>query len=495
MKFLGDLDTSDLLLLDVKYAKWRNDEGKYEDYIMLLLKNVITNQKMVYNIKEPEMKIWFVKEEYRNFEHNLTHIDIDKTYTKTFKYKNIIYDIAKEAGPEYVKFVKQCTEQRKFKSAKNVHRYPYVFGSDLDIENYYRIMWRLHYHNEHIKIDCSRLMIDIETDGIEFKGMALHGEVPINAISITDTVTKNVHMFLLKNMVRENPLVEKFENNVDAFIERCHKELDPKFGKHEYNIYMFDDEVTMISHALKFIKDIERDFNGIWNMGFDFVYITDRLKELGVDPLDLFTSNEFAIREYYYFNDTKAGKLIEKRDFIKISSKSIYMDNMQVYGKLRKGRGVLPSLRLDSIGERETGHNKIDYSDIATIKTLVYVDYELFVMYAMVDTMLMESIDDRTNDTTNYLIRALENASSYKELFSPTKFLKNRYTLELLRENKVPGNNINIDYDANYDDNNDSDEVKFDGAVVGDSVLNAHVGIKIYGVRSKHIFKNVVDMD
>ena len=495
MKFLGDLDTSNLLLLDVKYATMKNENNKKEDYLMLLLKNVVTGEKMVYNIKEPEMEVWFMKEEFRNYTHNLTHTDIDKTYTKKFKYKNLIFDIAKEAGPQYQNYVKQCFEQRKYKSAKNVHRYPYVFGSDLDIENYYRIMWRIHYHNENIKIENTTLMIDIEVDGIEFAGIPLEGEVPINAISITDKEDKECHLFLLKNSVRPNPQIQVFEDNIDSFKDLCHKTFDEKFGRHEYNVYMFEDEDVMLKCALKFIKDKDKDFNSVWNLGFDFLYIVHRLENLGIDPVEHLTSEKFAVREYYYFSDKKAGQIIEKRDYIKTSTTSIYVDAMLVYGKLRKGRGVLPSLRLDFIAEREIDEQKIDYSDIATIKTLAYVNYELFSLYAIKDTLLMEGIENRTNDITNYLIRAIENASSYKELFSPTKFLKNRYTLELLRVGKVPGNNINIDYDASYDDKTDDDEILFDGAVVGDSKLNAHVGIDIYGVPSMFVFRNVVDMD
>ena len=193
-----------------------------------------------------------------------------------------------------------------------------------------------------------------------------------------DKEDKECHLFLLKNSVRPNPQIQEFENNIDSFKDLCHETFDKKFGRHEYNVYMFEDEDVMLKCALKFIKDKDKDFNSVWNLGFDFLYIVHRLENLGIDPLEHLTSEKFAVREYYYFSDKKAGQIIEKRDYIKTSTTSIYVDAMLVYGKLRKGRGVLPSLRLDFIAEREIDEQKIDYSDIATIKTLAYLNYVLF---------------------------------------------------------------------------------------------------------------------
>ena len=71
MKFLGDLDTSKMILLDVKYAK---DED-YNDFAMFLFKNMETGNKIVYNIQNPKMEIFFLKEEYRNVDYSQIAID------------------------------------------------------------------------------------------------------------------------------------------------------------------------------------------------------------------------------------------------------------------------------------------------------------------------------------------------------------------------------------------------------------------------------------
>ena len=51
-----------------------------------------------------------------------------------------------------------------------------------------------------------------------------------------------------------------------------------------------------------------------------------------------------------------------------------------------------------------------------------------------------------------------------------------------------------MDYAKDYADDGDREQ-KFDGAVVGDPELNGHVGEKIFGKRSKYVFRHIIDED
>jgi DNA polymerase elongation subunit (family B) len=494
MKFLGDIDTSNLILLDVKYSKIKNEQGHFEDYAMVLLKNIKTGEKKVFNIKEPEMEIFFVKPEFRNFDYNLSAIERDKTSPKKVKFRNVINEIAKEAGGEWDKYRKECIEQGQYRAMKNLQHYNYVFGSDLELPDYYRCMWNINYHNPDLKVHLTKSFLDIEVDGIESKGVPVDGTCPINAVSLTDGESKTCYSFLLRNAVRDNPLIAEFEANIDDFYKLCHETFDEEFPGFKYQVFMFDDEVTLIKALFSLIRKLDRDFCSIWNMGYDIPYIIKRCIELDIDYVDLMTDPDFAVRDVYYWADHKTGVVVEKKDFLNMSSRTIFTDAMLNYGKIRKGRGVLRSIKLNAIAKLELGSTKMDYHEEANIKTLPYVNYIMFVLYNMKDTLLLYGIESKTEDIDNLFSRATANGSMYRSVFSQTKFLKNRYYIECYKDGFISGNNANMDYASSYDDKED-DDVKFDGAVVGDPELNSHVGVSIFGKRSKYVFKYVVDMD
>lgn len=494
MKFLGDLDTSDLILLDIKHSRLKTEEGRSEDYAMVLLKNVRTGEKFVYNIKDPEIELHFAKPEERNFDYNLTAIERDRTFIKKVKARSVINEIVKEAGGEWKQYYDRCREQGNYKAFKNIHHYPYVFGSDLDVADYYRCMWTIHYHNPNTQVKLTKMFMDIEVDGIDTRGVPLDGVAPINAVSITDTESKTCYAFLLRNACRENPQIAEFEEHIDEFYEKCHEEFDKEFPGFQYKVFMFDNEVQLLTGLFTLIKKLDRDFCAIWNMGYDIPYIIARCNVLGIDPVELITDRDFAVRDLYYWNDSRAGMPVEKKDYFNSSTRTIYTDAMLNYGKIRKGGSVIRSLKLNYVSTLELDEQKLDYSKEANIKTMPYVNYMMFVLYNMKDTLLMHNIENRTDDIDNLFSRAIANGSSYKEVFSQTKFLRNRFFVECYKDGFISGNNANMDYAAAYGASED-DGVGYDGAVVGDPELNCHVGVNVFGKRSKYVFKYVVDMD
>lgn len=496
MKFLGDIDSKNLILLDVKYNKVKTDEGFYTDYAMILLKNVATGEKFVYNIREPEMDIWFAKEEYRDYDWNEMALEREKLFAKRVKYRNVLREIVKEDHTgEWKDYLERCKETRNFRAMKNVFHMPYSFGADLDICDYYRCMWKLFYHNPDLQVKLTKCYLDIETDGIDMIGVPLDGACPINAISLTDGETLTCYEFLLRNSVKDNPLIEEFEKTLETEFPKKFEETfsDEAFKGFKYQIMMFDNEVEMLEAFFKKFKELDRDFCGIWNAGYDIPYIIARMGVLGMDPNEYFCDDDFAVKEIRYWHDERNGEIVNKKDFIMCNSRTIFTDCMLNYGKIRKGGKKIHSLKLNNVAFDEVGDTKIDYRDEANIKTLPYVNYILFVLYSMKDTMLMHRIESLTEDIDNVFSRATTNGTAYKAIFSQTKYLKNRYYLECWLDGFISGNNANMDYSAIY--GKDEDKEKFDGAVVGDPKLNRHTGVELFGKKSKYVFRYVVDMD
>ena len=124
--------------------------------------------------------------------------------------------------------------------------------------------------------------------------------------------------------------------------------------------------------------------------------------------------------------------------------------------------------------------------------------------------MLQMGIERKTHDLEAIFHRAYFNATDYDSIFSQTIFLKNRIFLDYYRElNLIKGNNINIKYDNKFDEESEEYELDddgnpdwarpiskgYEGALVGDPLLNSHEGEFIYGNQSMYIFNYVIDFD
>ncbi|MBF1106937.1 MAG: hypothetical protein HXL57_00335 [Solobacterium sp.] len=498
-KVFGELPHSkDHLLLNVFYHRpdWESP-GKH-DYASIVFKDVNTGRKWIQTIEDPRYMMYIVKPQYRDYTHYPSYMPLDRCDQKIVKFKNIINEIVKVGGKKLADYKEWCNKNNK-SAKKNLHHYPYVLATDYPYTNYFRCEWMLHYHDYDMQYSLTKVFADIEVDGIDAPGFPTADICPINAVAVVDAETKTVHSFLLRNP--ENPLIEQFEKNLPNFIDKCHNTFDESYGELNYEIHMYDTEIDMITEVFRLFNTLARDFILFWNMAFDIPYFIDRIKALGHDPMKIMCDPEFIQDELYYRKDHRHHDFKTKNDVFTCTSKSVYLDQMSQYIKIRKARSELKTVRLNAIAKAELNDEKLDYSDEANIKTLPYENYELFVLYNIKDTLLQYGIEMKTHDIDNVFQRSLINATQYESAFSQTILLKNRAYLSYYKQGFIIGNNNNIDYGNRGFDNDgadkdeDDDEEGFAGALVGDPMLNEKVGVEILGRPSKFIFSRVIDYD
>lgn len=497
-KVFGELPHSkDHLLLNVFYHRpdWESP-GKH-DYASIVFKDVSTGRKWIQTIEDPQYMMYIVKPQYRDYTHYPSYMPLDRCDQKIVKFKNIINEIVKVGGKKLADYKEWCNKNNK-SAKKNLHHYPYILATDYPYTNYFRCEWMLHYHDYDMQYSLSKVFADIEVDGIDAPGFPTADICPINAVAVVDAETKTVHSFLLRNP--ENPLIEQFEKSLPNFIDKCHKTFDESYGELNYEIHMYDTEIDMITEVFRLFNTLARDFILFWNMAFDIPYFIDRIKALGHDPMKIMCDPEFIQDELYYRKDHRHHDFKTKNDVFTCTSKSVYLDQMSQYIKIRKARSELKTVRLNAIAKAELNDEKLDYSDEANIKTLPYENYELFVLYNIKDTLLQYGIEMKTHDIDNVFQRSLINATQYESAFSQTILLKNRAYLSYYKQGFIIGNNNNIDYgnrgfDSDADKDEDEDEEGFAGALVGDPMLNEKVGVEILGRPSKFIFSRVIDYD
>lgn len=514
------------MLLDMQYVKQNKQTGK-PDYLYIIWKNLDTMEKHLQIVPEPKMKIYFEKEEFRDHTYNKNYAKLEELEEKVVKYKDIPFAIAEDAGPSGKRLLAQAFETKNYRLLKNIQLYPYVFGADYDAVAWYRIEWRRNLHNERTK-KIKKGFLDIEVDGLEEKGMPNPMFSPINAVTLIDAYDKKVYTFLLtdrefKSNVSNHPsLVSEDDVKKDAirkemyehmwkeqhelmehtneFISKLHDMFDESYGDLEYNIYFYTDEKKMLIHLFQLINKLKLDFIGIWNISFDIPYIMKRLEALGLNPADVMCHPDFPTKTCYFKADVRNHDIKNKSDFFYISSYTIFYDQMELYASIRKGNSELRSYRLNDIGSIEVRDTKLDYSESGDIKTLPYKNYELFVIYNIKDVLLQMGIEEKTFDVDTFYVSSYINATPYDKVFKKTVALRNVQYLSFLKQDLIPGANINIfeqeevTYDDEKDDDDDDDD-SFEGALVANPIYNGYVGLPLYGRPSNCIFGNAIDFD
>ena len=490
---LGKFDSSQWLLMDVFYHRPTKDT-KFNDYAYIVLKNAQTGEKKLATAQNPEMLLYVVNEDCRDYTHSPSYMPLKECKQVRVKYKNVIKSIAEIGGKKTME-IYDYYKQNNFAGTKNLFRYPYVLGADYNYPDYLRIEWALHYHNPNIEIKLTKMYLDIEVDGIDIPGFPKYGECPINAVSLIDEESSTVYVYLLDNP--DNPQIDEYMKSIDERIAEYHAAFDETYGVLDYKILLYEDELEMLVQMFQLINTLKRDILLIWNgYGFDIPYIIERIKVLGANPVDVMCPKDFKTPYLEFHKDTSTYDWKAKNDTFNITAFTQYEDQMSNYIKIRKGKSELKTVKLNAIAWKELKDEKLDYSDEADIKTLPYKNYIKFVMYNIKDALLQMGIERKTNDSTAIFLNMIDNATPYKSIFSQTIVLKNYAYLSYYKQGYIIGNNRNIDYSKPRDGirkKKEKSDVK--GALVGDPLLNYNVGATLFGKPSNFIFRYVIDFD
>ena len=470
---------SDITLMDCvyhfPYAYENPKNAKYNIYkpdtMVILFKDNKTNEKKIHIIKKPKYVYYFRQEDpgYPMFFENKDNLIEIKCY-----YKDLEKSIATTLGKseEYENNI----ANRDFKANKDFHKDRRIFGSDININDFYRSRFAEQYTNRETHI--SRAFIDIETDNSFIGGeFPTEGNCPISAISYFDFDTKEIYTLLLD--IPKNPLIKKFINeyNEESFNEEYLAFLTNAVGGSEklkkFNldklkvyVYMYTREIELIGDLFHFINMRKPDFILAWNMAFDIPFIIDRIRVLGYHPEDIICNYDIDNKKYceYVIDELHKNEFAERGDYADISSYSIYLDQMIQFASRRKGK-IFRSYKLDAIGEITAGIKKLDYSDLTEdISEFAYLDYKRFVMYNMTDVLVQYCIEFKTDDIPYLYSKALMNSTQYKKVHRQTVYLANR-AIDRFKEygNFIMGNNLNKF--------KEKPEGKYEGAFVADPTL------------------------
>ena len=166
---------------------------------------------------------------------------------------------------------------------------------------------------------------------------------------------------------------------------------------------------------------------------------------LGGLPEDILGGNDLPNKTDYYYEDKRSFEFANKRDFFNCASNTHYSDQLINYAGLRKSQGAVKRVNLDAIGEKEIHSTKLDYHEEATIKTLPYVNYVLFVLYNINDVLLQKGIENKVKDVDNVYNISNINDVGFTDTLKQTVVFRGFMYTYLLTHGFVMGHNTNYD--------------------------------------------------
>ena len=491
---------ANLTLLNTIYIKPKKmDNGKYSPPVMTII--YIDNDTGIKHKKEivnPDYEYYILKDEY-NIDYNPLFLEREKLNKVVVPYNELEKDIAERTNN--LDFYYENIRNNNASANRKLHEHVRILGSDTNIEDHYRGRFGDLYKNDIIPITKSFLDIELDNRGENFNGHIEYGKYPINAVTVCMEHINKTFTFLLRN--EDNQSAIEFEKNLNqnTFIELkefIRKQVggiqgEKKYGltNMDYQMLFYDDEVSLIKDVFKSINTFKPDFVMAWNMAFDIPYCIERLRVLGTDPVDVLAHPDFNHKmAYYYIDERNSNAFAERGDFAKITSYSVYLDQMIHFASRRKSGKAINSFSLDSIGEMTVGIKKLDYRHITQdLSELPYIDYKTFVFYNIMDTIVQKCIEVKTGDIDYIFSKCTINNTRYHKGHRQTVYLTNRGRKDFKANEKefILGNNINaLNPDKSF---------IIPGAFVGDPMLvSDYSKIRLNGV-PVNLFDNCDDFD
>lgn len=462
---------SDLVILDATYhfPNKQQVEGYNgvktvytPDTMTIVYKDNTTGKKGIEVIENPKYVFYMLKNNIPTPNYDMFFTDMKNLDEITCRYRDVNKAIAEkldqyEGTTKYTDLFKKNVRDGNYKANMEFQKSRRVFGSDIPINDFYRMRFAEQYKNTETPV--SRAYLDIEVDvKLSPTDFPTNGNCPINAISYFEHDTKRLFTFLL-NQKDVNPKSNEFCTTVDnrAFNEEfkgflnetlgSEKVKDFKLENIQTKVLTYNDELTLLKDLFGYINYTKPDFLMVWNMSFDIPFIINRILALGGNPKEIMCIHDISplYENCNYIVDSDHEDFSTKGDYADITSYTVYLDQLIQFASRRRGGAQYRSYSLDYIGNEMAGVQKLHYENIAAnVMELPYNDYRTFVKYNMMDVLVQYCIEFKADDILYVFDKALLNCTEYKKVHRQTIYLSNRATIMFKNfGNYVLGNNLN----------------------------------------------------
>jgi len=245
---------------------------------------------------------------------------------------------------------------------------------------------------------------DIEVD-VTDEGFAEPEDAKNRINSISWVQYPNAYAFGLKPLTGQE--CADIEKNINEHVK--------KFGKEYKFIYkQYDNEADMLYDFLYNYARHAALIYGWFFWGYDWQYIYNRCtKRLGMDISWMSSTGQ-----WYEHRITVKGK---KRQ-IMLPYHKLIVDYMAIYKKWDRTIDVKENDTLDFVSEAALGIRKVKYP--GTLQELFNKDYNQYIFYNVIDSVLVELIDEHLKTMSTFL--GLGNITRVEAMsaFSPIQMLE-----------------------------------------------------------------------
>lgn len=463
--------------------------------LVIVYRDENTNEKKFHLIESPNMT-FYVANEGVDIPHHLDFIEKDKVEPVSVKYSDIGLELAKIAGEEYVRDYFNTLKKSSYWAKKKFHKLPFIFNSDMEINDYYKMKFLTTFKSEKKRI--SKSYFDIEVNISKIIGFPDEHVAPseIDLITYIHVDTKKSYTYIL--MTKDNPTIQHYMDNRIVYQQKMEEIIDADNEGFEFIFEFFDSELDLIKAFFQQVNQDKPDVCMAWNARFDLLTIINRLKnEFNVDIADLAHHPDFPkeVKHAFYYEDKKGRDLEKRSDYFQCSSYTLFMDQLVLYASIRSAQ-TQRSYSLSSIAKDELKDDKLDYSEFSSLKTLSYDDFWTYLVYSVKDVYLLHKLEQKLDDLDMLFTIGENTFTRTQKALRSTISESNKATKFYSDQGYIRGNNINIsefkDDDGAVDKEKDE---KYVGAWVALPSLNANRGKNLYGRPSKFVYDHVVDVD
>jgi len=248
-------------------------------------------------------------------------------------------------------------------------------------------------YDQELKYDMSKIRVfnfDIETISLTLTGFPDPHEAthPIVTFTIHDSFEQKYHIWAFRE--------EYSSDDPEVIVHNCR------------------DEKHLLSSVLKYWHTNMPHVVTGWNIeGFDIPFIINRIRAvLGQDAAN-YLSPWGKLKSRETLDNFK--NVVVNWDIVGVS----ILDYMMLYKKYTyTGK---ESYSLDFISNFELGSQKLDYSDLGTIKDLYVKDHSRFCDYNIHDVRLVKELDEKMSLMDLVLYLSYHCKQPYNDTFSPVK--------------------------------------------------------------------------
>jgi len=287
--------------------------------------------------------------------------------------------------------------------------------------------------------------VDIEVEVTDSKSDSLDTARAANKILTIGIATSAGKIKVLGLKKLEPPQILAIEKKVNEHF----KKFDSKWS---FNYHYFESEFDMLYTFMSKLMHKMPLISG-WNwFGYDWPYIINRAKKLGIDPKIC----------------SPSGFLIGKQQ---IPMHGLMVDYLEIYKKWDRVIKVREANSLEYVSQAACGVGKVKYN--GNLKELYDNDFDNYVFYNAIDCCLLEYIDKKLNTIATFFKVAQVTAVEINRALSPV------WTTEVLMLRKFQSRKKVIVYEQK-----DEEPRKFGGGYVKIPLKGLHEWVSCYDFAS-----------